>query len=100
MDNHHNHNVPSSKSDKSIDPMYQTYYGITITGLESAIMLLTIAGLIASTARVAGKRAAYHTICWIAPFMIVGRKISNAVILPALWLQADSGKCINCIAFT
>ena len=84
----------------AIDPMYQTYYGISITGFESAIMFLVIAGLIAGIALAAGKRGACHTICWMAPFMIIGRKISNSVNLPALQLEADSSKCINCKACT
>jgi ferredoxin-type protein NapH len=85
---------------RAVDPLYQTYYGISITGLESAIMFLAIASLIAGIALVAGKRAACHTICWMAPFMIIGRKIRNAVNWPALQLEADSNKCINCMACT
>jgi ferredoxin-type protein NapH len=85
---------------RAVDPLYQTYYGISITGLESAIMFLAISGLIAGIALVAGKRGACHTICWMAPFMIIGRKIRNAVNWPALQLEADSSKCINCKACT
>jgi len=85
---------------RAVDPLYQTYYGISITGLESVIIFLAIAGLIAGIALVAGKRAACHTICWMAPFMIIGRKIRNAVNLPALQLEADSSKCVNCMACT
>jgi ferredoxin-type protein NapH len=85
---------------RAVDPFYQTYYGISITGLESAVMFLAIAGLIAGIALVAGRRAACHTICWMAPFMIIGRKIRNAVNWSALQLEADSSKCINCMACT
>jgi len=83
-----------------VNPLYQTYYGISITGLESVIMFLAIAGLIAGIALVAGKRAACHTICWMAPFMIIGRKIRNSVNWPALQLEADKSKCIDCMACT
>jgi ferredoxin-type protein NapH len=85
---------------RAVDPLYQTYYGISITGLESAIMFLAIAGLIAGIALGTGKRGACHTVCWMAPFMIIGRKIRNAVNLPALQLEADSNKCVNCKACT
>jgi ferredoxin-type protein NapH len=85
---------------RAVDPFYQTYYGISITGLESAVMFLAIAGLIAGIALTAGRRAACHTICWMAPFMIIGRKIRNAVNWSALQLEADSSKCINCMACT
>ena len=85
---------------RAIDPLYQTYYGISITGFESAIMFLAIAGLIAGIALVAGKRGSCHTICWMAPFMIIGRKIRNSVNWPALQLEADKSKCVNCKACT
>ena len=85
---------------RAVDPFYQTYYGISITGLESAIIFLAIASLIAGIALVAGKRAACHTICWMAPFMIIGRKISNSVNWPAIRLEVDPSKCINCMTCT
>jgi ferredoxin-type protein NapH len=80
----------------AVDPLYQTYYGISITGIESIVMFLVIAGLIAGIALVAGKRASCHTICWMAPFMIFGRKIRNAANLPSLQLTSYKEKCINC----
>ena len=43
-----------------------------------------------------GRRAGCHTICWMAPFMILGRKLRNAVNWPALHLRAQTNKCINC----
>ena len=81
---------------KSVDPLYQTYYGISITGIESLVIFLAIAGLFAGIALVAGKRASCHTICWMAPFMIIGRKIRNADNWPSLQLSADKAKCVNC----
>ena len=81
---------------KAVDPLYQTYYGISISDIYSEVIFLAIAGLIAGLALVAGKRASCHTICWMAPFMIIGRKIRNAANLPSLQLQADKTKCINC----
>ena len=81
---------------RSVDPLYQTYYGISISDIYSAVIFIAIAGLITGLALVAGKRASCHTICWMAPFMIIGRKIRNAANLPSLQLQADKTKCINC----
>ena len=81
---------------KSIDPLYQTYYGISISDVTSGILFAAIAGAFAVFALVAGKRSACHTICWMAPFMIIGRKIRNAANWPALQLEADQSRCINC----
>ena len=79
-----------------IDPLYQTWNGISVSNLLSAIMFAAIAGSIAIFALVAGKRAACHTICWMAPFMIIGRKLRNWGNWPALQLEADKNKCVNC----
>ncbi len=81
---------------RRIDPLYQTWNGISISDLSSAIMFAVIGGSIAVFALVAGKRAACHTICWMAPFMIIGRKIRNWGNWPALKLEADKTKCVNC----
>jgi ferredoxin-type protein NapH len=63
-------------------------------------MFLAIADLIAGIAQVAGKRAACHTTCWMAPFMVIGRKIRNSVNWSVFKLEADTNKCINCMACT
>jgi ferredoxin-type protein NapH len=81
---------------KVIDPLYQTWNGISVQDLPSGVMFAVIAGAIAAFALAAGKRAACHTICWMAPFMIIGRKIRNSIGWPALQLEADNNKCINC----
>ena len=81
---------------KAVDPLYQTYYGISVQDYTSAIMFAAIAGAIALFALAAGKRAACHAICWMAPFMIIGRKLSNAAHVPALHLEADKSRCVNC----
>ncbi len=79
-----------------IDPFYQTYYGISIQDIQSVTLFLIIAGLIAGIALAAGKRASCHTVCWMAPFMIIGRKIRNAINLPALQLVPNKNECTNC----
>ena len=81
---------------KTIDPLYQTWNGISIQDTASAIMFAAIAGAIAIFALAAGKRAACHTICWMAPFMIIGRSIRNKFNWPSLQLAANKTRCINC----
>jgi ferredoxin-type protein NapH len=81
---------------KAVDPLYQTWNGISVNDLQSVIMFAAIAGAIAVFALVAGRRAACHTICWMAPFMTIGREIRNAANWPALQLEADKAKCVNC----
>jgi len=45
---------------------------------------------------IAGRRAGCHYICWMAPFMILGRKLRNLFGWPALHLRANRAKCTNC----
>ena len=84
----------------AIDPLYQTFYGLSITSIESIVLFLVIAGLIAGIALIAGKRASCHTICWMAPFMIIGRKIRNSANWRALKLVSNKNECVNCMVCT
>ena len=45
---------------------------------------------------VPGRRAGCYTVCWMAPFMILGRKLGNATRLPALRLVAEPDMCSDC----
>ena len=84
----------------SIEPFYQTYHGISVSNMYSAVTFLMVGGAIAATAALAGKRSFCHYFCWIAPFMVTGRKISNALGTPSLGLKADKSKCTSCMACT
>jgi polyferredoxin len=43
-----------------------------------------------------GKRAACHSICWMSPFMILSRKLRNALKFPAYQLNAFPDSCSKC----
>ncbi|MCL1994786.1 MAG: 4Fe-4S dicluster domain-containing protein [Defluviitaleaceae bacterium] len=45
---------------------------------------------------IVGKRAFCQTVCWMAPFMIIGTKVSDWLKLPRLSLKANSDGCIGC----
>lgn len=81
---------------KAVEPFYQTYYGISISDISSVITFLVFFGIIAGVSLAAGKRAFCHSGCWMAPFMIIGRKIRNTGKWPALQLVADKSTCTNC----
>jgi polyferredoxin len=81
---------------RAIDPFYQTYYGISISDLTSAVTFLIFFSIISGVSIAAGKRAFCHSGCWMAPFMVIGRKIRNAGKWSALHLVADKNQCINC----
>jgi len=43
-----------------------------------------------------GRRTMCHSICWMAPFMIISRKLSNLVRWSALRLKTDTTECTSC----
>ena len=79
-----------------IDPFYQTVYGLSISDVSSLITYLFVLVLIVTPAFLIGRRTFCHSICWMAPFMILGRKINLLLKIPSLRLKSQSEKCISC----
>ncbi len=73
-----------------------TENGISVDEPMKYIIYYFVIGLFLILSVLVGRRAGCHTICWMAPFMIIGRKIRNAFNWPALRLKADTQACINC----
>jgi ferredoxin-type protein NapH len=81
---------------RKIDFLYQTKFGFSIDNVYALITYLAVLLLVVIPAFIVGKRSFCHHICWMAPFMILGRKIANAVKLPSLRLAPKPELCINC----
>jgi len=79
-----------------VDPFYQTFYGISITGIQSVFVLAIVLLVIFILAMSFGRRAFCHYGCWMSPFMVVGRKVGNAMRWPSLHLVSEGEKCIDC----
>jgi polyferredoxin len=79
-----------------VDPFYQTTYGLSIGNVNSLITYLLVLALIVIPAFVIGRRSFCHSLCWMAPFMIIGRKLRNLVKLPSLKLIPIPENCTNC----
>lgn len=80
----------------TVDFLYSTKYGISISEPGAYIIYYLIVALFVILTFTAGKRAGCHYICWMAPFMIIGSKIKNKLKYPSLHLAADKEKCIDC----
>jgi ferredoxin-type protein NapH len=87
---------------KSIDLLYHTENGISVAGsperpiLFAYIIYYVVIGLFIGLAVFAGRRAGCHTICWMAPFMVIGRWVRNRLAWASLRLKADASACSDC----
>jgi ferredoxin-type protein NapH len=90
----------------TLDPFFQLEGGITVAippspGAPAWYMIYyVIVALFAGLAIVVGRRAGCHYVCWMAPFMILGRRIRNAFRWPALRLKAEPDRCTDCLVCT
>lgn len=81
---------------KQVDFFYRTTFGLSIANVYALIIYLIVLLLIVIPAMIFGKRSFCHHLCWMAPFMILGRKIANLLRLPSLRLIAKPQMCSNC----
>ncbi len=82
---------------KGVDFLYETTFGFSVANVPSLIAyLIVLLILIALPAYTLGKRSFCHHICWMAPFMIMGRKVRNTAGWPSLRLTAASELCTHC----
>ena len=80
-----------------VDFFYETLYGLSISNVQGLIAyLVVLLVLIVLPAFVVGKRSFCHHLCWMAPFMILGRKIRNTARWPSLGLAVEPEKCTHC----
>lgn len=85
-----------------INLFLDTQNGISVAGtadrpiLFAYIIYYGVCGLFILLAMFVGKRAACHTVCWMAPFMVIGRWIRNRFGWPSLRLAANASQCTNC----
>jgi polyferredoxin len=81
---------------KGTDFFYMTNHGISVSGLEELIIYLFFIALITVLALVLGRRGMCLSICWMAPFMVIGTKIKDYFGYPSLHLEGDAEKCVQC----
>jgi ferredoxin-type protein NapH len=81
---------------RAIDLTFMTHRGMSVTDLPGVIALAMVLLVFLVPAFAVGRRAACHTICWMAPFMILGRKVRNTLGWPALRLALGDNPCRRC----
>jgi ferredoxin-type protein NapH len=87
---------------KTINLFLDTQNGISVAGSADRpiwiayIIYYGVVGLFVALSFFVGRRAGCHSICWMAPFMILGRKLRNQAAWPSLRLQAEPARCTSC----
>jgi len=81
---------------KQINVIYYTDHGISVSAPTSYIIYFTVIALIVVLSLTLGRRAACHSICWMALFMVLGSLIKEKLHIPGLRLTAQPDKCTGC----
>lgn len=85
---------------RTVNFFHLTDSGISVDQPSAYITYFVVIGTFLTLSLTTGRRGGCHYICWMAPFMIIGRKARNVVKWPALRLEADRDRCIDCTSCT
>lgn len=85
---------------RKADFFYMTQHGISVSNPGAYIIYYAVLLLIVILSLTTGRRGFCHYSCWMAPFMIIGTRISDKINIPHLHLKADKEKCISCMLCT
>jgi ferredoxin-type protein NapH len=88
--------VVSAGGYSSVNFLHLTETGISVDEPIKYIIYYIVVFLFVGVAAVVGRRAGCHTICWMAPFMMIGRWIRNRFGWPSLRLTANASACSDC----
>lgn len=86
----------------SVNALYGTVGGISVAGdadrpiVAAYVIYFLVVLLFFGLAAGLGRRGGCHSVCWMAPFMIVGRAVRNTLAWPALRLVSDKNACKSC----
>lgn len=67
----------------NFDKQFIIIYGIVM----SVIYLFTL---------LTGRRGMCHSLCWMAPFMVIGEKVADFLHIPRFRLKTTSNACVSC----
>jgi ferredoxin-type protein NapH len=84
----------------TVNPFYQLEGRVTVLQEFWYMIYYIVTAVFLVLAIAIGRRAGCHYICWMAPFMILGRRIRNVFKWPALRIKVNAEKCIDCLKCT
>ncbi|KWX87425.1 hypothetical protein AMQ83_13225, partial [Paenibacillus riograndensis] len=79
-----------------VNPIYFTDPGISVSAPPAFIPSFAVLLLIVSVSLIFGRRSFCHSLCWMAPFMVLGNSLKNKLGYPSLHLEARTEDCISC----
>ncbi len=81
---------------RQIEFLYLTESGISVDEPLKFIIYYGVIFIFLIISLWVGRRASCHAICWMAPFMMTGQKLSDRLRLPRLHIASDAAACIRC----
>jgi len=81
---------------QKIDPFFRTSHGFSLGSIYTAIAYMAVLLVLLMAQFIVGKRSFCRHICWIAPFMILGKGIQTLLKTPSLKLVRTDNACNNC----
>lgn len=81
---------------KTVDLLFMTNEGMPLRDIEGYIIYFGILLLIIVMSLILGRYSFCHTICWMAPFMVIGTNIKERLGYRSLRLRGDATACTNC----
>lgn len=79
-----------------VQPLYSMDSFVSVSTAPMYIVYFIVLTAIIVPAIAFGRRTMCHSFCWMAPFMILGRKLRNLIRWPALRLRAETDRCTGC----
>lgn len=82
---------------RGVQPLFATTHGISVAEPAGYVVFYGVLLVFVALALAVGRRAGCHTICWMAPFLILGQRVREALHLPGLHLASTPARCTGCL---
>lgn len=89
-------NYVMNRESLHVNTKFMMEYGISIAEPMDFIIYYFIVAILILPAFFFGRRATCHYICWMAPFMVLGTKLRNALHMPGLRIKVKKEQCVGC----
>lgn len=77
-------------------PLAVNFFNMYSLDSHIFVIYMIVVTLIYVFALATGKRGMCHSLCWMAPFMIIGEKCADFLHIPRFRLKAETENCISC----